>query len=84
VKKGKKNTVFRAAHNLAVAPLSESKLQPQRSWGALGEFLERNNHAIGPLKPLPQHWTNFSFWGSGMCTLPQQASKRTVQSASAK
>lgn len=59
-------TVYTAAHNLAVAPLSETKLQQQRYWAALGEFIERNNYGIRPQKPLPQHWTNFSIGRSGM------------------
>jgi Domain of unknown function (DUF4268) len=59
-------TVYTAAHNLAVAPLSETKLQQQRYWAALGEFIERNDYGIRPQKPLPQHWTNFSIGRSGM------------------
>lgn len=59
-------TVFTAAHNLAVAPLSETKLQQQRYWAALGEVIERSNYGIRPQKPLPQHWTNFSIGRSGM------------------
>lgn len=59
-------TVSAAAHNLDVAPLSETKLQQQRYWAALGEFIGRNNLNIRPQKPLPQHWTNFSVGRSGM------------------
>ena len=59
-------TVSAAAHNLAVSPLSETKLQQQKYWAALGEFIGRNNINIRPQKPLPQHWTNFSIGRSGM------------------
>lgn len=59
-------TVYAAAHSLAGATLSETKLQQQRYWAALGEFIERNNKGIRPQKPLPQHWTNFSIGRSGM------------------
>jgi len=59
-------TVSTAAHNLAVAPLSETKLQQQRYWAALAEHIERNSLNIRPQKPLPQHWTNFSIGRSGM------------------
>ncbi|MFN8391793.1 MAG: DUF4268 domain-containing protein [Bdellovibrionota bacterium] len=59
-------TVSAAAHSLAAAPLSETKLQQQRYWAALGEFITRNNLSIRPQKPLPQHWTNFSIGRSGM------------------
>ncbi len=59
-------TVSAAAHNLAVSPLSETKLQQQKYWAALGEFIGRNNLNIRPQKPLPQHWTNFSIGRSGM------------------
>lgn len=59
-------TVHAAAHNLAVAPLSETKLQQQKYWAALGELLERDYTHIRPQKPMPQHWTNFSIGKSGM------------------
>ena len=59
-------TVLTAAHNLAVSPLSETKMQQQRYWAALGEYITRNNLSIRPQKPLPQHWTNFSIGRSGM------------------
>lgn len=59
-------TVSAAAHSLAVSPLSETKLQQQRYWAALGEFIGRNNLNIRTQKPLPQHWTNLSIGRSGM------------------
>ena len=59
-------TVLTAAHSLTVSPLSETKLQQQRYWAALGEYITRNNLSIRPQKPLPQHWTNFSIGRSGM------------------
>ena len=59
-------TVSEAAHNLAVSPLSETKIQQQNFWSTLGEYISRNNLPIRPQKPLPQHWTNFSIGRSGM------------------
>ena len=59
-------TVHAAAHNLSVAPLSETKLQQQKYWAALGDLIERDYKSIRPQKPLPQHWTNFSIGRSGM------------------
>lgn len=59
-------TVLTAAHNLDVAPLSETKVQQQKYWAGLGEFIRRNNVNLRPQKPLPQNWTNFSIGKSGM------------------
>jgi hypothetical protein len=59
-------TVYAAAHNIGSSPVSETKLQQQRYWAALGDFIEQSASGIRPQKPLPQHWTNFSIGRSGM------------------
>jgi hypothetical protein len=59
-------TVHAAAQTLSVAPLTETKLQQQKYWTALGELLERDYQNIRSRKPLPQHWTNFSIGRSGI------------------
>lgn len=59
-------TVSEAAHNLITSPLSETKIQQQKYWAQLSEYISQNGFSIRPQKALPQHWTNFSIGRSGM------------------